>query len=123
MAGSSLAGGESGLDLKLLNWFQGPRVQRLSADLFGDDEGSHATPSEISLTWYAYPDAVREIQLKPERAPTGPIRDARDYRRRFPDGRIGSNPARASAEYGARLYAAALDDAMDAWERFTRGEA
>jgi creatinine amidohydrolase len=37
----------------------------------------------------------------------GPIYDAEDYRRRFPDGRIGSDPSQASVEAGARIVAAA----------------
>jgi creatinine amidohydrolase len=35
----------------------------------------------------------------------GPIRDALDYRGRFPDGRIGSDPLLATPEKGARLIA------------------
>jgi creatinine amidohydrolase len=99
----------------LFNWFQGARVGKLSQELFGDAEGSHATPSEISLTWYAHPDRVRDERLDPERGPEGPIRYAADYRSTFPDGRIGSNPALASVAHGKRLYAAAVDDAMERW--------
>ena len=33
----------------------------------------------------------------------GPIRDALDYRARFPDGRIGSDPAQASPEKGQQI--------------------
>ncbi|MFU8878469.1 MAG: creatininase family protein, partial [Wenzhouxiangellaceae bacterium] len=101
-ADNSLIGKSSGLDLRLVNWFEGARVRKLSRELFGDAEGSHATPSEVSLTWHAYPEAARDVQMAPERAPTGAIRDARDYRKTFPDGRIGSNPALASAEHGKR---------------------
>jgi creatinine amidohydrolase/Fe(II)-dependent formamide hydrolase-like protein len=36
-------------------------------------------------------------------APTGPIRDALDYRTRFADGRIGSDPSLATPDKGARL--------------------
>jgi len=45
--------------------------------------------------------------LKPI-APVGPIRDALDYRARFPDGRIGSDPAQASPEKGQRIIDAAV---------------
>lgn len=120
-ADASLAGGESGLVLELFNWFMGPRVGELSKELFGDAEGSHATPSEISLTWDAYPEAARQAPLEPKRAPKGPIRDAHDYRERFADGRIGSEPALASAEHGARLYRAGVNDAMEVWRRLLEG--
>lgn len=117
-AGASLAGSDSGLRLKIFNWFAGRRVTALSKELFGEAEGSHATPSEVSLSWHAYPDAARQLPMEPKRAPSGAIRDARDYRRTFPDGRIGSQPDLASAEHGARLYAAGLEDALEDYRSF-----
>ena len=41
-------------------------------------------------------------------APRGDFADAADYRRKFPDGRIGSNPGLATPEAGRRLYDAAV---------------
>lgn len=118
---ASLAGDKAGFVLELFNWFQGRRVGALSRELFGDSEGSHATPSEVSLTWHAYPDAVRTEKLEPRLAPTGPIRDAADYRQRFADGRIGSDPTLASVAHGKRLYEAGLKDAMERWQRLVGG--
>lgn len=117
-AEDSLAARASAVDLKLANWFMGPRVVELSRELYADAEGQHATPSEISLTWHAYPEQVRRLPLAPERAPTGRIQDARSFRRQFPDGRCGSEPARAELEHGHRLYEAALADALDDYRRF-----
>ena len=114
----SLAGQASGLKLRLANWFMGKQVVALSRELFGDAEGAHATPSEISLTWHAYPEAERRAELKPKLAPTGPIRDARDYRQHFPDGRIGSDPSLASRDHGQRLYKAGLADALADYQAF-----
>lgn len=115
----SLAGGAgSGLRLGLGNWYLGRRVQRLSRELFGDREGSHATPSEVSLTWHAHPDKAQPMLLDPEVAPTGDFGDAEDYRARFPDGRIGSAPGLASIEAGQRLHEAAIDDAIEAYQAF-----
>lgn len=118
-AESSFAGRDSGLRLQMFNWFQGRRIKALSAELYGDAEGWHATPSEISLTWHAHPELARSDSLDPVRAPYGDIRDAVDYRRQFPDGRIGSEPVRARIEHGARLFEAGLADAMEAWAALT----
>lgn len=117
-AAASLAGQATPLVLELFNWFQGPRVSALSKELFGAAEGSHATPSEVSLTWHAYPDAARDVPLDPPIAPRGTFRDAQHYRRTFSDGRIGSNPGLASIAHGERLYRAGLEDAMERWRAF-----
>jgi creatinine amidohydrolase len=70
--------------------------------------GSHATPSEVAVTQFAYPEAIKSAPLDPEIAPRGDFSDAADYRRNFPDGRIGSNSALATPEAGRRLYDAAV---------------
>jgi creatinine amidohydrolase len=103
---------------KLANWFGGERVRAISRELYGDAEGSHATPSEVSLSWYAYPDAVKRADMSPAVAPRGGFHDAEDYRSRFPDGRIGSNPALASVEAGERLYGAAVEDVISDYDAF-----
>lgn len=118
---ASLAGRESGLRMKIGNWFAGERVRALAEALYGEGEGAHATPSELALTWHVYPQLARSEPLDPVRAPTGPIRDALDYRRTFPDGRIGSEPHRATAEHGKRFYEAGLADALADYRDFVRG--
>lgn len=95
------------------NWWDGRRFQALSKELYGAQEGSHATCSEISLTYYLYPDHVKQAELTPQVAPNGPIYDAADFRNRFPDGRMGSNPALCSVEDGARIFEAAFQDIVD----------
>jgi creatinine amidohydrolase len=47
--------------------------------------------------------------MDPPVAPTGGFTDADNYRRNFPDGRIGSNPGLASAEAGGRFLAASVE--------------
>lgn len=117
----SLAGTASPLRLRLANWYPGRRVQALSRELFGDREGSHATPSEISLTWHAHPDRAQPMAFDPEVAPTGAIADAADYRARFPDGRIGSAPGLASVAAGARLHEAGVEDLLEDYAAFLAG--
>jgi creatinine amidohydrolase len=93
---------------RLRNWWQSQEVRQLAKQLFGDAEGAHATPSEVAVTQFAYPEAVKTAPLNPPVAPWGDFADAADYRRRFPDGRIGSNPGLATPEAGHRLYDAAV---------------
>ena len=80
----------------------------LAKELYGDAEGSHATPSEVAVTQFAYPDAIKSVALDPPVAPRGDFTDAADYRSNFPDGRIGSNPSLATPETGKRLYETAV---------------
>ncbi|QOC22544.1 creatininase family protein [Wenzhouxiangella sp. AB-CW3] len=115
---ASLSSEPSNLHLKLGNWFAGPRVNRLSQELFGDADGKHATASEVSLTWHAYPEQQRDAELEPRRAPDGAIRDAAGYRANFPDGRIASEPQLATREHGRRFYEAGLADALEEYRRF-----
>ncbi|HYE43584.1 MAG TPA: creatininase family protein, partial [Caulobacteraceae bacterium] len=96
--------------LKLVNWWDLKGVNKLAFRLFPEGHGSHATPSEIAVTQAAYPDRIKTVAapLEPRIAPTGPIRDALDYRARFPDGRIGSDPLLATPEKGRELIEAAV---------------
>ena len=95
--------------LKLKNWWDLEGVTKLAEELFPEGHGSHATPSEIAVTQAAYPWAIKTAELTPRIAPKGPIRDALDYRARFPDGRIGSDPLQASPEKGERLISTAVE--------------
>lgn len=106
------------LTCKLQNWFDTPGVKALSRELFGDAEGSHATCSEISLTYYAYPAHAKDAEMSPRIAPSGGFSDAADYRRRFADGRIGSDPSLASVEAGERIHRTAVADLAAAWRAF-----
>ena len=106
--------------LKLRNWWQLPGIGKLAEDLFPSGHGSHATPSEIAITQSAYPDSIKRAVCTPQIAPTGPIRDALDYRVRFPDGRIGSDPLLASPEKGARLIASAAAALIQDVAEFSR---
>ncbi|MGH7047505.1 MAG: creatininase family protein [Stellaceae bacterium] len=93
---------------RLRSWWQGQGVGQLAKELYGDAEGSHATPSEVAVTQFAYPEAIKSAPLDPQIAPHGGFTDAAEYRRNFPDGRIGSNSALATPEAGKRLYEAAV---------------
>jgi creatinine amidohydrolase/Fe(II)-dependent formamide hydrolase-like protein len=94
--------------LKLKNWWELPGIHSLALKLFPTGHGSHATPSEIAITQAAYPHAIKAANYAPQIAPNGPIRDALDYRARFADGRIGSDPGLATPEKGQTLIDACV---------------
>lgn len=106
-AEASFSGRPSGYALKLCNWWDLEGVNELAHQQFPVGHGSHATPSEIAVTQWAYPDAIKTADYSPQIANTGPIREALDFRARFPDGRMGSDPALATVEKGGELVALA----------------
>jgi creatinine amidohydrolase len=109
-ASFAVGGNETPVECRLRNWWEAPAVAPISRELYGGAEGMHATPSEVSVTQFAFPDHIKRAEMHPEVAPTSGFTDAADYRRAFPDGRIGSNPALASPEAGGRLVEAAASD-------------
>ena len=101
------------------DWFALPAAKRISAECFGDREGSHATPSEISITQYAYPDAIKSMPADP--APAAPrwFTDADDYRALFPDGRIEADSFMASPEVGKRIVDECAAEVVESFNAFT----
>ncbi|WP_374575293.1 creatininase family protein [Phenylobacterium sp.] len=104
-AEASFSGRKRGFALKLKNWWDLKGVTALANRQFPVGHGSHATPSEIAVTQWAYPDSIKTANYAPRVAPTGPIREALDFRSRYPDGRMGSDPLQATAEKGGELVA------------------
>ena len=115
---SEIYASRSGLRLKTATWWEGAGVKSLTESLFGRSEGRHATPSEISLAWFSHPETAVEVSMPAASQDGGPIRDAQDFRARFPDGRIGSDPSLASVDAGRRLYEAAVKDVCADYRAF-----
>lgn len=103
---------------RLANWFMCSSVYKLAKELYGDQEGSHATPSEVALTQYLYPDAIKQAPLSAEVASGHPIYGAIDFRRRYPDGRMGSNPGLATPEHGKQFYELAVKELSNSYLEF-----
>jgi creatinine amidohydrolase len=104
---------------QVANWFMCPSVAKLARQLYGNQEGSHATPSEVALTQYAYPDHIKQAALEPQVAPSGHrIYSAADFRQHYPDGRMGSNPSLATPDHGKQLYEAAVKDLSNEYLQF-----
>lgn len=102
------------------NWYMCGSVYRLAKELYGDQEGSHATPSEVALTQYIYPEAIKQANLSPEVSKDHKIYGAADFRRRYPDGRMGSNPALATSDHGKQFYDLAVKDLTNSYLEFVQ---
>ncbi len=100
------------------NWYSGKRVGELTESLFGKASGHHATPAEVSLSYYIQPESVKSVVMTPKIAANGSIGEAQDFRRQFPDGRIGSDPSLASVEKGKAICDAAFEDISEAYLAF-----
>jgi creatinine amidohydrolase len=107
---------------KLRNWWDGPKTGVLLKELFGDKDGSHATISEVSVTQHLFPEAIKRADdMGPPSAARGGWADAADYRRKFPDGRIGSHPYLATPEAGKRVYETAVAEVAEDIRSFAAG--
>jgi len=114
---SNIEGGET-VRCTIANWFMGHQVYQLARELYGLQEGSHATPSEVALTQYLYPDLIKTAPLNPTVASGHTIYSAADFRTHYPDGRMGSNPALATPKHGEKFYNAAVQDLSESYRKF-----
>lgn len=119
-AEASFARRPAGFALKLCNWWELEGVGALANRQFPTGHGVHATPSEIAVTQWAYPESIKSAAYSPPIAPSGPIREAHDFRLRFPDGRMGSDPAQATPEKGRELVMLAAQGLVRELETFSR---
>ncbi len=103
------------------NWFMCSSVFKLAKELYGDKEGSHATPSEVALTQFIYPEAIKQAPLAEEVGKGHKIYGATDFRRRYPDGRMGSDPGLATPEHGKQFYDAAVKELSNGYLEFVNG--
>lgn len=111
-------------DLRCLTreWWDAPSAEKLSNEIFGDLDGDHATASEVSVASAAYPDHVKSAELEPEVAPSSHVFGPADFRRRYPEGRMGSHPELASVEAGERIIEAVAADLAKEYRDFLTEE-
>ncbi|OKH24318.1 creatininase family protein [Chroogloeocystis siderophila] len=100
------------------NWFMCGSVYQLAKELYGDREGSHATPSEVAVTQYVYPKSIKHATLSTEVGKGHPIYGPVNFRQHYPDGRMGSDPALATPEHGLQLYNLAVKELSNNYLEF-----
>ena len=115
---------EGGDDLRCSNseWWHMQSAQDLSNELFGDKDGDHASPSEVSVAAAAYPDHLKTADLAPEPPPSTHVFGPADFRKRYPEGRMGSYPQLASVEAGQKIIEAVAADLAKEYEKFLAEE-
>lgn len=116
--------------IRVRNWWEFPETMSLRQELYGDWEGMHATPSEISVTQAVgrviSADDVPESLTQPERLSQEFIRACAgdrhgppdEHRARFPDGRVGSHSALACPDHGFELVKTAVTEIAEDFLRF-----
>jgi len=103
----------------IVAWWDLPEVKALLLELYGPREGHHATPGELSIVRKFYPRGVPDVapvkKFEPVSRPQ--VYSAPDFKKRYPDGRVGSDPSLATAAAGERIFLAALHGVQDAHRR------
>ena len=121
------AGNAKPLRCRLRSWWELPQTNGLRQALYGQWEGLHATPSEVAITQHAYPDSIRAAAMdQPAPLSADFLRDhagdnhddAHTHRRRFPDGRVGSDPSLANPADGKRLVDTAVAELAADYQAF-----
>jgi creatinine amidohydrolase len=92
-----------------VQWWELPEVRSLVLEMFGAREGHHATPGELSIVRRFYPRAVIDVppMERFDPVPEPALWSPADFRLRYPDGRVGSDPGLSSGAAGDRIFAAA----------------
>lgn len=114
----ALDGDDGEFIMKLSNWYDLAGIRELSNKLYPVGDGSHATAAEISVTFAKYPEKEDRRELSPKIAPQGIITDKNNYRRDFPDGRIGSDPSQSNIADGENLIEVAANALVADVEKF-----
>nr|WP_221238524.1 creatininase family protein [Roseospira visakhapatnamensis] len=109
------------LRCELCNWFLMPAVAALQQELYGEREGLHATPSEVAVTQYIHPTRIKIAPLDPHPGTSSSFSDWRDFRTRFPDGRMGSDPSLATPRDGERFVQTAVAEIVARHGDFLNG--
>jgi creatinine amidohydrolase len=101
------------------NWWELPEVKAMLLEFYGAREGHHATPGELSIVKKFYPRGVPDTPPpeKFEAVAQPQIFSAADFKKRYPDGRIGSDPSLATSGAGDRIFLAASRALNEAHKR------
>ena len=93
------------LEVKFRCWWEGEGVTELIREKFGEQEGHHSSPSELSMTMYLFPNDVKKTKTEYRSMIERPVFEtAKLFKEHFPDGIVGSNANLATNEHGKQLF-------------------
>ena len=112
------------------SWWDFPKVNDIRNKEFGDWEGMHATPSEISITHINQRVIGNSVFKKLAQNPPEKLTKefitahsgdkhgtAEEHYKAFPDGRVGSHSAMANREIGKKIVNASVEGFLEEVER------
>ncbi len=91
---------------QLISWYTLPGVSEVCTDLYQDNDGKHATASEVAVTMSNRPDMFKNKATEPatvERINYHWPLTAEEFRKTFPDGRMLSAPWLATEAHGQQI--------------------
>ncbi len=104
---------------KTAKWFENEVCEAKALELTGHTARGHASAAEVSVAQYADPANRKTAKLEPDYGPLDhTFYNAVDFRRRFPDGRIESNPSGATPEIGRQLVETAAAFHAEQYQAF-----
>ena len=104
-------------NIRIRSWWEFEVVNGLRDEYYGDWEGMHATPSEVSITQATHrviepgsaKDPPKKLSIEYIREHSGDRHGPPEiHRAQFPDGRVGSHSALANPGHGQILLNAAI---------------
>ena len=90
----------------------------LCRQLFPVGEGSHATPSEVSVTWFGYPEAQKQVPMSPASRPPGRSWMPTITAAASPMAASAPIPARPMSQPGEKIVAAAVKGVISEFRQF-----
>ena len=106
--------------LEIISWFLLPEVQQVEKEIFEDENGFHATPSEISITQYLRSKVFADKKKDKDRDYLNVNKDEEyfpltkeEFKSLYPDGRIHSSPWLARVEFGRKIFEIAVESIIE----------
>jgi len=102
--------------LDIISWFLLPEVQEAEREIFKDEVGYHATPSEISITQFFRSKVFSDKKKDKDRDNIKAYEDKEyfpltkeEFKAFYPDGRMHSSPWLARIEFGRKIFEVAVE--------------